>query len=509
MNKSRTEMAAKNVIWGYSNTLITTALKFICRWAFINTVGVTFLGINGLYSSILGVLSLTELGIGTAMNYSLYKPVAENDIEKIKSLMTFYKTAYRFVAAVIAVLGLSLTPFLQYLIKGADNVDHLTLYYLLFLFNTVSSYFVSYKYSLAGADQKYYIVNNINTVATILMNLAQIIVLFLFKSFLAYLIIQIVFLLFIKVYASFYLDKMYPFLKDKDVQTLDSATKNTLFRNVRALIVHKLGDVAVNQTDNIIISAVINIGITGLVSNYTLITGTVDSFLGILFGNITGSLGNLIATSDKKKQLEIFRVYDFVSFWLFGFAAIAYTALIQPFSELMWGEKYVVKGAAVFLIILNTYIVGQRVPLANMKIAAGVFQEDKLLPALQAVVNLAVSIVLAYKIGLVGVYVGTIVSGLVPTIIRPVIVYRKLFDQCVLEYFKIYIKHFFIILIIGLLNERICSIVLSTINWQRFILAMLITGLFPNVILLLIYRNSVEVGYLKRVGARILSKFLH
>ena len=148
-------------------------------------------------------------------------------------------------------------------------------------------------------------------------------------------------------------------------------------------------------------------------------------------------------------------------------------------------------------------------PSTNMKIAAGVFQEDKLLPALQAVVNLAVSIVLAYKIGLVGVYVGTIVSGLVPTIIRPIIVYRKLFDQCVLEYFKIYIKHFFIILVIGLLNERICSIVLSTINWQRFILAMLITGIFPNVFLLLIYRNSVEVGYLKRVGARILSKFLH
>ena len=487
MSKSRTEMAAKNVIWGYSNTLITTALKFICRWAFINTIGATFLGINGLYSSILGVLSLTELGIGTAMNYSLYKPVAENDVEKIKSLMTFYKNAYRYVATIITILGLSLTPFLPHLIKGADGVDHLTLYYLLFLFNTVSSYLVSYKYSLAGADQKYYIVTNINTVATILMNIAQIIVLFVFKSFLLYLIIQIVFLLFGKAYASFYLDRLYPYLNEGNAQPLDDNTKSTLFRNVRALIVHNLGDVAVNQTDNIII----------------------DSFLGILFGNIIGSLGNLVATSDKKKQLEVFRIYDFVSFWIFGFAAIAYTALIQPFSELMWGEEYVVKGAAVFLIILNTYIVGQRVPLANMKIAAGVFQEDKLLPALQAVVNLAVSIVLAYKIGLVGVYVGTIVSGLVPTIIRPVIVYRKLFDQCVLEYFKIYIKHFFIILIIGLLNERICSIVLSTINWQRFIFAMLITGIFPNVFLLLIYRNSVEVGYLKRVGARILSKFLH
>ena len=191
MTQSRTEMAAKNILWGYINTIATTILKFVCRWAFIHTIGITYLGINGLYTSILGVLSLTELGIGTAMNYSLYKPVAERDTDKIKSLMVYYKKAYRYVALVITVLGVALIPFLPKLIKGADGVDHLVLYYVLFLFNTVSSYFVSYKYSLAGADQKNYVVNNINTVVTIIMNILQIVALFVFRSFLAYLLIQI------------------------------------------------------------------------------------------------------------------------------------------------------------------------------------------------------------------------------------------------------------------------------------------------------------------------------
>ena len=167
ISKTRTEMATKNIMWAYANTVVTTILKFVCRWAFIHTIGVTFLGISGLYTNILSVLSLTELGINSAMNYNLYKPVAEGDIERIKSLMKLYKNAYRIIALVISVIGLALVPFLKYLIKGAEDVEHLVLYYLLYLFNTVSSYFVSYKYSLNSAEQKGYIVKNIVTVSSI------------------------------------------------------------------------------------------------------------------------------------------------------------------------------------------------------------------------------------------------------------------------------------------------------------------------------------------------------
>lgn len=493
-------MAARNVLWGYINTLATTVLKFACRWAFIHTIGVTYLGINGLYTSILNVLSLTELGIGTAMNYSLYKPVAEGDTEKIKSLMVYYKRAYRIVALIIAVLGTALIPFLPMLIKGAEGVDHLVLYYVLFLFNTVSSYFVSYKYSLAGADQRTYVVNNINTIATIAMNICQIVALFVFHSFLAYLIVQIVFLLIGKVLASLYLDKMYPYLREKNAQPLDEGSKRSLFSNVRALVVHKLGDVAVNQTDNIIISAAINVAITGLISNYALVIGTVESILGILFGNVLGSLGNLCATETKEKQLEVFRILDFISFWLYGFAAIAYTVLIQPFTQLMWGEEYVVEYGVILLIIINSYIVGQRVPLASMKMASGIFQEDKLLPAVQAIVNLVVSIALVKLIGLPGIYIGTIVSGLIPSVVRPIIIYEKMFDEKVYSYFKRYAVHMLILLSIGLGTYLLCKPLLTNLNWVKFLIAMIITAIIPNAALLLIYRRTKEYIYLKNTA---------
>lgn len=508
MKKSRTEMAAKNVVWAYANTFVTTVLKFACRWAFIRTIGATYLGINGLYTSILHVLSLTELGIGTAMNYSLYKPVAENDREKIKSLMVYYKKAYTIIAAVVAGLGVAIIPFLPKLIKGAEGTEHLVLYYVLFLFNTVSSYFVSYKYSLAGADQKTYVVNNINTAATIIMNIIQIIALFVFKSFLIYLIVQIVCLLIGKIYASVYLDKMYPFLKEKDVKPVDKQTKDNLFKNVRALVVHKLGDVAVNQTDSIIISSVINIVVTGLISNYTLIIGTVQTFLVIMFSNITGSLGNLCATSTKQKQLEIFKAYDFVSFWLYGFAFIAYLVLIQPFSELMWGKEYVVDNWVVLLIIINFYLVGRRIPLTNMKIAAGVFQEDRLLPLIQAVVNLVVSIFLAKRIGLIGIYIGTIVSGLVPTLFRPILVYRKLFDESSANYFMRFGVHMLIVFAIGAVTYLACMPILSRVTWIRFFCAMAVTAILPNAILFILYRKTDEFEYMRNVSKRIIGKLL-
>ena len=190
MQKSRTEMAIKNVAWSYGAMLVTTILKFICRTAFINTIGEKYLGVNGLFTSVLNVLSLTELGIGSAMSFSLYKPVADNDIERLKSLMLFYRKAYQVVAAVVAVLGIILVPFLKYLIKDASGLENLTIYYLIFLFNTVSSYFISYKYSLNNATQRNYIITNVDTISTVVMTGLQIVALYAFKSFLLYLLIQ-------------------------------------------------------------------------------------------------------------------------------------------------------------------------------------------------------------------------------------------------------------------------------------------------------------------------------
>ena len=492
-------MAIKNVAWSYGSMIVTTILKFICRTAFINTIGEKYLGVNGLFTSVLNVLSLTELGIGSAMSFSLYKPVADNDIERLKSLMLFYKKAYQIVATVVAVLGIILVPFLKYLIKDASGLENLTIYYLIFLFNTVSSYFISYKYSLNNAAQRNYIITNIDTVSTVVMTGLQIAALYIFNSFLLYLLIQSACLLFSKVFISCYLNKLYPYLKDKKVIPLDKASRKNLSSDVGSLMIHKLGDVAVNQTDNIIVSSMISISATGLISNYTLITSTVNSLLGVMFNNVTGSLGNLCATENKEARYKIYKVYEFIGCWFFGFAAIAYFSLVQPFITLMWGQRYLLEVSVVTLIILNTYMVGQRIPLNNMKVASGLFAPDKFLPLLQAIINLVVSIVGVQLWGLVGVYIGTIVSGIIPSVIRPITIYRKMFDKSVINYYKDYFLHFSIITIVGFANYVITSFVMTELTIITFAVAVVITAILPNLLILLIHIKTEECKYVKNI----------
>lgn len=504
--KSRVLYTGKNIFWGYVSSIVTILLSFICRTAFIKTIGVGYLGVNGLFTSVLGVLSLTELGIGTAMNYSLYKPVAENNIEKIKSLMYVYKTAYRLVALVVFVIGLVILPFLNVLVKGAEGIEHVKLYYLIFLFNTVSTYFVSYKYSLVNADQKHYVVSNISAIFNILMHFFQIILLVVFKSYIIYLLTQALMHLIQKVYTAIYINNRYPYLKDKNITPLENEEKNKIIGNVKALMLHKIGEISVNQTDNIIISTFINVTTVGLVSNYTLISSTVNQFVNIIFNGTIGSLGNLFASGDRKKQYRVFRTMDFANFWIFSFSSVALFSLVQPFISLMWGGEYTLPITFLSLFILNNYMVGQRISINNIKVAGGIFNQDKHLALIQSIVNLVVSIVLALKLGLVGVYIGTIVSGLVPSLIRPYIVYKNLFDKRAIEY---YLSFFFRLTLTAAMcfGGYLCvNAIMSDLSWLRFSIAVVVIGIVSNLILFLLYFKSEEFKYLSSMALGLINK---
>ena len=230
--------------------------------------------------------------------------------------------------------------FLNNLIKGAQGIIHLKLYYLIFLFNTVSSYFVSYKYGLINAEQKTYIVTNITAIFNVVMNIVQIILIVIFNNYVFYLLTQAIFQLFQKIYMAFYINNKYPYLREKNTIPLSKEEKTNISKNVRALIFHKIGEISVNQTDNIIISAFINIITVGLVSNYMLTISTVNIFVNIIFNGMIGSLGNLFAVESKEKQFQIFKVMDFVGYWIFSFSSVSIISLIQPFIELMWGREY-------------------------------------------------------------------------------------------------------------------------------------------------------------------------
>ena len=292
----RIEKMQKNIFWGAFSNIVIMLLSFASRTVFIYNLSTTELGVNGVFSNILTILSFAELGIGTAMNFSLYGLVAKKDINRIKSLMHFYKKAYRIIAAIVGVLGLCLVPFLPYIAKGTQGVDHLYAIYFLYLFNTVASYFVSYKYSLSNAEQKNYVFTNINLVFNIICTCTQMIVVIAFKSFLIYCSVGAVVQLIQNITTNIYMNKMYPYLKDKDVEPVSKEELAPVIKNVKALIISKIGSICVNQTDNLIISMAINVTVVGVISNYLTLTRNVGQFLNLVFNSGTASFGNLIAT---------------------------------------------------------------------------------------------------------------------------------------------------------------------------------------------------------------------
>lgn len=494
----RVKYATRNIAFGYLSNAITLLLGFVLRTVFITKLDETLLGVNGLYTGVLSLLSLAELGIGTALNFSLYEPVAKKDYEKIKSYMQLYKKAYRTIAMVVAIIGLLLTPFLKYIIKnpGNNTLKDLTLYYLIFLFNTVSTYFVSYKYSLVNAEQKNYIQTNIITITKAVTVSLQIIGLLVMPNFYLYLIISAMVELIQKIFVSIYLDRRYPYLKDKDIQPLTKDETSLVVEKTKALVFHKVGDVARLQTDSIIISAFIEVALVGIVDNYNMVISSVSNFVNIIFNSVLSSFGNLIATENKEKQYSLFKVYRFFARWIYGFSATGFFVLLTPLVMLWLGNDWTLPGTVIGCILIDYYFKGDRIVLSNFKTAAGVFEQDKYLALIQGAVNLIISIVLVQKIGLVGIYIGTIVSGMIANITKPIIIYRVCFDKRAISYFVDSLKYGTVMIITLFISMLVRRSIFTEVTILSFIVMAIALTIIFNTIFILVFRKTEEFKYL-------------
>lgn len=495
----RVQSAAKNIAFGQIGNLVTQLLNFVLRTIFISHLGDTLNGVNGLYANILSVLSMAELGVGTAMNYSLYKPVAQGNIDKVKSYMGLYKKAYRVIGIVIAVIGLAVSPFLPYLVnqpKGVSTRD-LTLYYFIFLFNTVSTYFVAYKYSLVNAEQKNYIQTNILTVTKMITVVLQIAVILFTGNYYGYLLTAAAVELLQKIFVSVYLNKRYPYLKDKNVEKLSKEETGEIITKTRALMFHKIGDVARLQTDSMIISGFINVTLSGFVDNYNLVLNSIANVVNIIFNSVLSSFGNLFATETREKQFRIFKVYRFAACWIYGFTAVGFSMLLTPFVGLWLGDTgKTLAFSVVMCILVDYYFKGDRIVLSNFKTAAGVFEQDKYLALIQGAVNLALSIVLVRKIGLAGVYIGTIVSGLIANVTKPVIIYRVILKQPVKGYFLDSVKYMLAVSANFCVLLGIKTLVMPVVTITGFAAMFLIICAVFNGSFLMLFGRTEEFGYL-------------
>ena len=311
--RSRTQNSILNIVTGLGGYVINTILGFVCRIVFIRCLTAEYLGISGLFTNILTMLSLAELGIGNAIVFALYKPLAIKDESKIASLMRYYAKAYRIIGIVVAIFGLCMIPFLGLVIKDPPNIkENLYVIYLIYLFNTSSSYFFSYKSSLIMADQQNYIVTGLNYIITILQSIVQMIYLLLTKEYMGYLIIQTIGILSNNLIISYIANKKYPYIKSKDVSPLKQDEKKSLTSNIKALTIWKLSGLLVNNTDNIIITYFNGLATVGLSSNYTLLSNTLNTLLNQIFNGIGASVGNYNAVESRDKKIELFNFINLI-----------------------------------------------------------------------------------------------------------------------------------------------------------------------------------------------------
>ena len=499
MGESRTKYAVMNFSSSTVSNVVNLILSFASQTVFIRILGETYLGINGLFTNLLGLLSLAELGVGSAISFSLYKPIAQNDTAKVQAIINFYRAAYRVIATVVVVVGLLIMPLLKYIVKGAEGVQNVYLIYCIYLTNTVSSYLISYKSTILSADQRNYLLTNINTVVKVVTTAAQITMLVLFHNYLLYLLIEAALLFISKIYINHFVNVRYPYLKGKNPEKLSKDEKNVIFTKIKALLFHKVGEVTINQTDNIITSAFINVATVGLVSNFVMITKAVNTFAMSFFSSAVAGLGNLIATENYDKRYRISKNYDYLGFLLYGWSAVVLYFCLPPFVSVWLGDHFLIDQATVALLCINYYMTGARVPLGNIRSAAGIYEPDKWVPLAQSLTNIVVSIVAVQYWGLKGVYIGTLISSFFPTIVRPIIVYKYAFGRNSGSYFKNYICR----LIFLLCNVVVIALLLRWFNvvnpFWRFLTAFGVSAVVSAAAMVLATRKTEEFAYAKKL----------
>lgn len=503
----RTKNSIRNSITAVALQFITISLSFIVRTIFINTLGADYLGINGLFSNILSILSLAELGVGSAIVYSMYKPMAENDHEKLRVLLKVYAGIYRKIGIFVIAVGCLLVPFLNLLIADKPNIPYLEIYFIIYILNTSCSYFFVYKASLLTVSQKEYIISKNRIIFTTLRYALEIIVLLFTENFIFYLLVSFFSTVTSNVVISYKADKMYPFIKQETSGRLTEEEKKYLLKNISALFFHRIGSVVVNGTDNLIISKFLGIRFVGIYSNYLMVIHSINTFINLIYNAITASIGNLNVTETVEKKYEVYKNVLFTNFWISGFCSISLVILLNPFIELWLGVEYLLSISNVAIIVANSYFTMVRKTTLVYRNAMGLFWKDRFKPLLESLINLIVSILLVKKLGFVGVFLGTLISTITTSFwIEPWILFKYGFEIKVREYFKLFAEYFSITV-----TTAIFTWILASLNNSRtltsFIYKIVICFIVPNISFVLCFYNKVEFKYLKNLINSLLHNY--
>ena len=495
-----------NIVGSLGSYFVSTIFTFITQMFLVKTLGVEYSGVNGLFTNIITMLSIAELGIGTTIIYKLYEPLAKNDIENIKSWMQFYKTCYRIVAILVFVVGTIIIPIVSKIVGTVSITDDIRLLYFISLLDTVFSYTMTYKRSLIYADQKNYIINIVHIGYTLFMNITQIISLIVLKNYVLFLIIKVIYRLLENIILNIYADKNYPYIKENYIKLPKNEVVD-VFDRVKAMFLQKISYVVNKGIDSIIVTMNLGVINAGYYSNYTIIVNALTAIIFQVVSSLTASVGNLLTEKNKTKSYNVYKKINMFDSFLTGIGICGFLAIIDDFIEIWIGKEYVLNSYITVSFAIYIYSDSIRRTMTLFKDSAGICKEDKNTYIVMALINLITSIILCQNIGMSGVILGTAVSYIYLIIYSyPKYIFKQLFS----EDLKLYYKENFIYFIFILLSSVVSFIIGKNFIINSIILSILIKGILSIIvcciIFTVIFHKTSEYKYYFQNMIKILRK---
>lgn len=510
MKIERTKNAVRNIKFGIIVRIYQLLTPFFLRTAVIYKLGIEYVGLSSLFTSILSVLSLAELGVGAAMVFSMYKPIVEDDTETICALMKLYKVYYRIIGTVVLIISLLIVPFLPHLISGniPDTVN-INILFLICMTSTVLSYWLfAYKSCLFSAHQRGDISSKITLFICTVTYILQFLVLFIWENYYLYLLVGIFTQILQNIISAKMASKVYPNYQARG--NVPKEIRKDINQRVRDLFTSKLGGIVLNSADTIVISSFLGITALGIYNNYFYIMGAIVGFLDVIYYSCMAGVGNSLISETKEKNVADFKLFTFMIMWISVFCTTCFLNLYQPFMRLwMKNDDRMLLSFGIVICLCIYFYVGQINKVANLyKDAAGIWHADRFRPLVTAVVNLSLNLIMVRYIGLFGILLSTIIATICvdfPWLI--VKLYSTVFDkEKMKDYIYNIIRYFIVAILISGCTYILCSIVIFD-GIVELIFKLLLCTVISNSMLFLFYRKEDEFIQMKSRLIKVLGKF--
>ena len=511
---SRTTNTLFNFTSSIGGQFFTIIMQFITRTVFIYTLGKSYLGINGLFSNILTMLSLAEFGVGSAILFKLYEPISKNNHHRIAILMKFYKSVYRVIGIGVAIIGLCLIPFLPFLINDYDRLQVLHInaifIFILYLLKSVSTYlFFAYKSAIVKANQKEYLINFISYAFTVGSGIVQIIFLLLLRNFEVYVLISVVTVIAQNIACAKLSDQLYPYINEKTDDRIQWEEIKGLFKDCAALFLYKLNNVVLKATDNIVLSKFIGLEIVGMYSNYYVFYTTLRTLFNKVFNSVSHSLGNLHTSTNKEHEYQIFEAVNLITIMLVGTSCIGIFLVSNEFVRIWIGEEWVLAQPFSLLMGLELYTLALRLMLSKYRTTMGLFQQAKFRPLAGMIINLVLSVILVHYWGICGVLSATLIADWTTFIwYDPLVVHKFGFENLysVTRYYRKNVKYLVTLATVGAIDWMICNYILTDFGWFSVVFHAIVCGITVPCALIATSIRTPEGQYVYKLSMNYATK---